>query len=297
MNRKEKALHYLDPSGFGIEIGPSYGPMAPKKEGYNVHIIDYLNREQLIAKYKAWDVSPESLENIEDVDFIWRGGSYSELTGKSKYYDWIIASHMIEHTPDLIGFLKDCDSILNENGVISLVIPDKRYCFDHYRPITGISKIIDSHILKNHLPTAGAVAEFYLNRVSKSGNIAWDTNTLGEYRLLHSLEEAYREMIGVISEKKYVDTHMWCFVPHSFRLIIQDLFDLGFIPFRELGFFPTEGCEFHIALGRNGKGIDTPRLEILETIELELNEKSSTSESVRHQNSKRKNVFKRLFHL
>jgi len=267
MNRKEKVLRHINQNGRGIEIGPSYNPIAPKKEGYQVHIIDHMSREELIAKYKDHHVN---LENIEEVDFVWRGESYSELTGKSKYYDWIIASHVIEHVPDLIGFLNDCDAILKDDGVISLVIPDKRYCFDHYRPITGISKIIDNHFQKNKTHTPGTVAEYFLNVVSKAGVIAWDSSVTGEFNFVHSLEDALKGMKTAINENAYIDVHAWCFVPHSFRLIIHDLFCLGLIPFQEVDFFPTEGCEFYITLGRNGKGINKSRLEMLDIIESEI---------------------------
>ena len=267
MNRKEKVLRYITQNGHGIEIGPSHNPIAPKKKGYKVHIIDHMSREQLISKYKDHDVN---LENIEEVDFIWQGENYSDLTGKGKFYDWIIASHVIEHTPDLIGFLKDCDTILRDDGVISLVVPDKRYCFDHYRPVSGLSKIIDSHLQKNSIHTQGTVAEYYLNVVSKAGSIAWDSNTTGNYNCVHSLENALQGMKSVLNEKAYLDVHAWCFVPHSFRLIIHDLFHLGFVPFQEVGFFSTEGCEFYITLSRNGKGINRSRLEMLDIIESEI---------------------------
>ena len=79
MNRKEKVLRHINKNGQGVEIGPSHSPVAPKKEGYKVHIIDHMSREQLIAKYKDHHVN---LENIEEVDFVWRGDNYWELTGK-----------------------------------------------------------------------------------------------------------------------------------------------------------------------------------------------------------------------
>ncbi|MDT8405684.1 MAG: methyltransferase domain-containing protein [Methylococcales bacterium] len=187
MNRKEKILQHIDKDGYGIEIGPSHNPIASKKEGYKVQIIDHMSREELIKKYQDHGVN---LGNIEEVDFVWQGEEYSELTSKSKYYDWIIASHVIEHAPDLIAFLNDCDTILKDEGVISLVIPDKRYCFDHYRPITGISKIIDNHFQKNRIHSPGTVAEYYLNVVAKQKKIAWDSNADGEYSFVHSLEDA-----------------------------------------------------------------------------------------------------------
>jgi hypothetical protein len=247
MDRKQKALRHIKPTGHGIEIGPGHNPIAPKKEGYNVHIIDHMSREELIAKYKDHHVD---LANIEEVDFVWQGGSYPELVGKTKHYDWIIASHLIEHTPDLIGFLNDCDSILKEDGVISLVIPDKRFCFDHYRPITGLSRIIDSHFWECTRHTPGTVAEYFLNVVSQSGKIAWNSHTHGEHVFVHSIDDALQGIQSALHGNTYLDVHAWCFVPHSFRLIIHDLHSLGLISLKELDFYSTDGCEFFVTLAQ-----------------------------------------------
>lgn len=267
MNRNEKLLKYVSKDGCGLEIGPSFSPIAPKKDGYNVHIIDHMSHEQLAEKYRDHHVT---LENIEEVDFVWQGESYAELTGKSNYYDWIIASHVIEHAPDFIAFLNDCASILKDEGVLSLAIPDKRYCFDHYRPISGLSQIIDRHFEKKNAHTPGSVAEYFLNIVTKGGCIAWDANTAGEYCLNHSIDDALQAMSLVVEEGSKLDIHAWCFTPHSFRLIIHDLFCLGLIPFKEVEFFPTEGCEFHVALSRRGHALQEARLDILKRVESEI---------------------------
>jgi len=79
MDRKEKILRHINKNGTGIEIGPSYNPIAPKKEGYNVHIIDHLSKEELLVKYKDFQVD---LKKIEEVDFIWKGEKYADLIGK-----------------------------------------------------------------------------------------------------------------------------------------------------------------------------------------------------------------------
>jgi hypothetical protein len=50
LKRDAKILKLINKAGYGIEIGPSYGPVAPKKSGYKVEIIDHLNREQLIGR-------------------------------------------------------------------------------------------------------------------------------------------------------------------------------------------------------------------------------------------------------
>ena len=267
MNRKEKILKHIDATGKGLEIGPGYNPTAPKKDGFSVQSIDHMCREDLVNKYKKEQVDTE---NIEEVDFVWHGEPYAELTGKKDYYDWIIASHLIEHTPDLIGFLNDCDSILKDTGVISLAIPDKRYCFDHFRPATSIARIIDSHLQNSRVHTPGTAAEYYLNGVLKEGAIAWEEGHAGEYSFRHSLEEAVGKFESAVKGTEYDDIHSWCFVPHSFRLIIHDLYCLGLIPFKELDFYLTEGCEFFAILSRQGNGIGISRLEMLKIIESEV---------------------------
>jgi predicted SAM-dependent methyltransferase len=291
MGPKSKILQHIDKNGFGIEIGPSHNPIAPKKSGYKVHIIDHMNREQLVAKYKDHNVNTKA---IEEVDYVWQGESYSELTGRTKYYDWIIASHVIEHTPDMIGFLNDCDEILKDDGVISLVVPDKRYCFDHYRPITGISKILDSHYQKSDIHSPGIVAEYFLNVVSNSGALAWDQNADGQYEFVHSIQDAIRGIKSVVDDHSYLDVHAWCFVPHSFRLIIHDIYCLGLITLREVDFHPTTGNEFYITLGRLGNGIEKSRIDVLEIIESEIGDRVDGKRPSFLRTSKVKNIIKRM---
>lgn len=287
MSRKY-TLKHVDKNGLGLEIGPSFNPVAPKKDGYHVEIIDHMSRDGLIEKYKNDSVKAN---NIEEVDFVWGGEPYTELTGHHKHYDWIIASHVIEHTPDLIGFLNECDSVLKDDGVVSLVIPDKRYCFDHFRPISGLSSVIDHHIQKNTIHTPGKVAECFLNVVSKSGSIAWNSSDNGAYKLQHSVEDAIDRMHCVINNNEFIDVHSWCFVPHSFRQLINDLYELNLSSLQEVDFHSTEGCEFFITLGRQGKGLDIARLEMLKIIELEIKEDIAPPKKIK---DRLKNIIKHI---
>jgi|GEM_PF-1362891 len=264
--RKARVLATIDRNGLGVEIGPSHDPIAPKRDGFKVHVIDHASREELIAKYATHGIA---LDRIEDVDFVWKGESYLELTGKPKHYDWIIGSHLIEHTPDLIAFLDDCDSILKDGGVLSLVIPDKRYCFDCFRPITGLARVIDSHLAGNKIHSEGTVAEFCMNVAAKGNTLSWDERSRGDYRLLHSVREA-EEAMREVRKHAYVDVHNWCFVPHSFRLILADLYMLGYTKLREVHFEAPGGYEFYVALGRHGAGPDLGRLELLKKVDAEL---------------------------
>jgi 2-polyprenyl-3-methyl-5-hydroxy-6-metoxy-1,4-benzoquinol methylase len=267
MNRNEKILKHINKNGIGIEVGPSHRPVAPKRDGYNVHIIDHASKEQLKEKYKLHGVD---IDSIEEVDFIWSGETYKQLVGDN-VYDFIIASHVIEHTPDFIGFINNCGEILKDDGVLSLVVPDKRYCFDRFRPLTGLSRIIDAHNSKLNVHSAGSVAEYFLNVVSNGNEIGWHRGSPESYRFIHSVEDARNGMLSALNNQ-YLDVHAWCFTPSSFRLIINDIFNLGLIHFSEIEFNHTCGLEFYVTLSkrkRDGYAIPS-RMDLLEMINNEL---------------------------
>jgi SAM-dependent methyltransferase len=267
MTRREKILHHISRDGRGIEIGPSHNPVAFKRDGFNVKIIDTLSREGLRAKYKDHNVN---LDNIEEVDYVWNGEPYGRLLNQANCFDWIIASHVIEHTPDLIAFLNDCADLLVPSGVLSLAVPDKRYCFDHFRPVSGISQVIDRHVSKAKQHSPGSIVEFMLNAVGLNGQIAWSSTTTGDWSFSCPIDEVKAQLSRELNGATSMDVHSWCFTPGSFRLLINDLNLLGLIRLKEISRFPTEGCEFFVTLGESGIGPTSERLDLLKQVELEL---------------------------
>ena len=268
MNRKDKILSFIKKDGAGLEIGPSYNPIASKREGFNVETIDHASAEELRTKYISENVD---VSRIEKVDYIWSGENLSELVGKTKCYDWIIASHVIEHTPDFIGFLNECEVLLKDDGVLSLAIPDVRYCFDYFRPITGLSRIIDAHVCKHKTHSAGSVAEFLLNYVTINDNVAWNKKTkLNDFQFKFSIEDVKKRLDYSLSDEKYYDVHSWCFVPSSFRLLIHDLNCLNLISLKELMYYDTAGCEFHVSLSKRTDKLEINRLDLLQNIKTEM---------------------------
>jgi predicted SAM-dependent methyltransferase len=259
MDRKSKVLYGLDPGGFGLEIGPSHNPIAPKIAGFNVKVLDHLSDEALIQHYVGHEVR---LENIEHVDYVWNGEPFAELVGAEHVFDWIIASHVIEHTPCLVTFIKNCEAVLKERGLLSLAIPDKRYCFDVYREKTSLSSVLDTFREKRKIHSPGTAAEYFLNVVTKGGNLAWSSDTEGETRFVHGLGDAQQAIKGIENDGAVLDVHSWVFTPWSFRLLIEDLHQLGYIRLRETCFFDTVGCEFFIKLGLQGCGPGLTRLEL-----------------------------------
>ena len=177
MTRQELLRSLFDNGGAGLEIGPSYNPLAPKAEGFNVEIVDHLDRAGLIAKYGG-DPNVASTEVIEEVDYVFDGRPLTELIGKRACYDFIVASHVIEHVPNFMGFLRDCEGLLKPGGVVVLAIPDKRYCFDLFQPISTVGQILQTDLDRRARPTAGSIFDQRAYMTNKDGAIVWlDSDT------------------------------------------------------------------------------------------------------------------------
>lgn len=267
--RNDKVLYDLDVKGRGLEIGPSFNAVAPKRLGYNVQILDHLDTAGLREKYAK--LHPE---NIEDVDFVWQGQPLTELIGETECFDWIIASHVVEHIPDLVAFLQQCIALLKPNGRLSLVVPDKRYCFDIFSPESSTGQLLDAHQHRSVRPSAGQVFDHFANAADRVGAICWDDRETDRLTLSHSLTEAKQAWSRVAEENEYIDVHNWRFTPESFRIVITDLQVLGLLPVSVVREFGTVGCEFFVTLGKSvGAPLHHDRLPLLNAAALQADQR------------------------
>jgi hypothetical protein len=253
----------LDLGGLGLEIGPSWRPLLPKAKGYSVRVADHLDQSGLVAKYDG--VRPTDL--IEPVDYVLTGPRLIDSIGER--FDWIVGSHVLEHTVCLITFLRDAEALLRPGGVLSLAVPDRRYCFDRFRDRTGLGRVIDVFRASPAVHSEGSVLEYHLSCVSKGGGIHWDAARTGTYRPVHTLEEA-RERAAMAAAGEYVDVHNWVFTPNHLRLMLVDLHTLGLIRMREVAFHETVGSEFYLALTPDGPGPGLPRETLVRLSALEV---------------------------
>lgn len=260
----------LQVDALGLEIGPSFSPVAPRSKGYRVEIMDVVDSDALRAKYAGQGVE---LGAIEEVDFLLDGRGFADLTGKPRGYAWIIASHVIEHVPDFVGFLAECESVLREDGILSLAVPDMRHSFDRLRMPTSIQAVVDAHLEKRTRHTRGRAVDYYLNVVSLAGLTAWTpaiARREGDESLafFHNAADAIAALRMPEAELD-IDIHAWCFTPSSFRLLLSDLHAIGLTGLRERDFAAHEN-EFLVKLSRQGEGAQLSRIELLRRVESEL---------------------------
>jgi SAM-dependent methyltransferase len=238
----------------GLEIGPLASPVVRKDEG-DVLYVDHANAEGLRAKYAKDPGMQDRLGGIVDVDYVTQPGqSLWDLVGHDGPFDYVIASHLVEHIPDMVGWMQDVASVLREGGILSLVLPDKRYCFDINRSVTEISDVIDAHQRRLTRPSYGQVYDAFSKVIDVDCTAAWEGTV--DYSTMRRSDcedpdlSAMEYCRNVLASDQFVDVHCHVFTPRSFLDIVHALIRLKLLDFEISSFFPTERgtFEFFVSL-------------------------------------------------
>ena len=158
---RNRLTHDLDlPNLSGIEIGPLVNPIVTR-ELSDVKYVDRASTDNL----KEW-YSKDPNINVDDImhiDYIWGDQSLAEATGGTEQFDYCVASHVIEHIPDLITWLGEIASILKVGGVACFAVPDKRYTFDYLRSVTTTADVVDNYFQKLRKPSFRHIYDHFSN--------------------------------------------------------------------------------------------------------------------------------------
>ena len=260
MDRTALLRGLIDTSGLGLEIGPSYNPLVPKAAGFRVETVDYTDQAGLRAKYAGNPHVDPGL--IEPVDHVLDGSrTLAEAVATPGRYDYIVASHVIEHVPDLLGFVQSCEWLLRPGGVVLLAVPDKRHCFDVLQPLSTTGDVLQAHLERRTRPTPGAVFDDRAYNAVRAGAIGWDTAAAGPLTFFADLHDA-KAGFEAAQQPGYIDVHVWRFVPSSFRLIMGDLHATGQTSLLERSFHDSVGNEFYMSLATTGTGSGEDRMTL-----------------------------------
>ena len=153
-SRRDKILANLDLKALkGLEIGALASPLVKPEEG-NIFFVDHVDTETLLKKY-----GPDPSVNKADimhVDAVWGAQTLQDCIGAGRKVDYVVASHVIEHVPDLVTWLSEIHSVLRKNGSLRLAIPDRRYTFDYLRNESRIHDVLEAYLLQRTLASSSA---------------------------------------------------------------------------------------------------------------------------------------------
>ena len=248
-NRKDRLLAGIDlANSTGAEIGPLHNPIVEKHLGEVIYV-DHCDAEQLRRHYaNDKDVNPDAI----CVDAVW--GAQTLLQGVQAYFtrlgkvpralDYIVASHVIEHVPDLVTWLQEVRSVLKADGMVRMAVPDKRYTFDYLRRTTNLTDVLAAFAIKARIPTTQCLLDFCLNEVPVDCVAAWQgTLDVASLKKAHSLEGALHVARDALQNGTYHDVHCWVFTPVSFAALFAEMSRQGLIDFACTDFYDTQENE------------------------------------------------------
>lgn len=243
--RRAMAEHLIGSSTRIMEIGALNSPTFHPGEA-NVTIADWLSKEQLEAHYI-------NKTGIIDVDLVVEGDIQSSVRNSGfADFDIVIANHVIEHIPDVIGWLCQLGEITASDGHISLAVPDKRYTFDIVRAETDVADLIDCHLRGLTIPDFRQILKHLYFKKDVTAADIWDAGF--DRKVLDKKRFSLRDAVARAQkmEGEFHSLHCHVFTCEGFCDMLADLYEAGYIPWRIEKAIDVQpgGNEFLVLLGK-----------------------------------------------
>jgi hypothetical protein len=151
--------------------------------------------------------------------------------------------------------MDDLTRVLRPGGILSLVIPDKRYCFDVNRSLTEISDLVDANLRQLRQPSFRQAYDFYARSIGGMVDPAeaWagtDYSSAVRQDFADPDIAALEACRGMQTSTAFVDVHCHVFTPDSFLRLVEKLARLDLIDYEVAASFPTprDNFEFYVSL-------------------------------------------------
>jgi SAM-dependent methyltransferase len=239
-----------------VEIGALHAPLLTREEG-RVLYVDYAPTEVLRANFCNPDASPD---DIVPVDVVWGGIPLRHAIGEEA--GAIVASHVIEHVPDMLGWLLELHEALRPGGILGLAIPDRRTTFDAWRNDSTIASVVGAHLEERRTPSVSQLFEATAYSDPGAPGTPWrseDSSSLPNV-VLERVKSVYTWLEQRPVHAPYQDAHCWVFTPQSFLGLAEGLATIGVFPFTVEGFFPTEPGEIEFQVRLRAADDGDPRI-------------------------------------
>lgn len=196
--------------GEGLEIGALHFPQIVKP-GTRVRYVDRLNHEELIARYPELEaeriVRPSIIDNGFDL-----------LTVPACSQDFVIANHVLEHSPNPFQTLKNWARLVRENGHILVTVPIADRCFDKGRTLTPVEHMYEDYTLCEK----GDLATFRERNLDHYREwVSISANALRQEQNKPALTEQEQADLPHTMSKNNAEIHFHTFSHSSFRAFLQ----------------------------------------------------------------------------
>ena len=158
MDRYEVLTAPLKLSGTGLEIAPYFYPLLDKAR-HDVRYVDCIDNDT-IAKKAAENPGAIGRE-VPRIDWVWTPGKpLRSCIPADIVFDYCVATHVMEHVPDTIGWLNQILEVMRDHAVLALALPDRRHTMDFYRRETTLGDVVGNWIHAPSRPTSAQIVDF-----------------------------------------------------------------------------------------------------------------------------------------
>jgi len=219
--------------------------LVKRTVGRRIFYADYATQDALRTKSAA-DPNVDC-SAIPHIDYVVASiADYGQITER---FDYILASHVIEHTPDFLGWLKTLLVLLKPEGRLILAIPDRRYMFDYFRAESTLGDALEAFYEQRSRPTFRQVFDGHGGARKIDIISIWDgrpPKPTERYFDMHTVLNLAQSAAG----GAYSDCHCWVFTHPSFLNLLSCAGELGVLTCRVIGdSAPVKySNEFHIIL-------------------------------------------------
>ncbi|MBM3547170.1 MAG: class I SAM-dependent methyltransferase [Alphaproteobacteria bacterium] len=248
---RAKILAQIDlDRGRGLEIGAQTRPVVTRDMG-RIEYVDRCSTEEL----RRWYGNDPAIDatSLVEVDHVWGEKTLLDCVGGLRAFDYVVASHVLEHVPDLLGWLEEIAEVLVDGGIASFVVPDRRFTFDILRQPTGKAELVDAYLRKLRRPAPRQIFDhFHHHRDISAPGIRDGSVDPATLPPLHTPVELMQICRHAHENSTYIDAHCWVFTPRTFVATLDFANELGLLPFEIAAVIPTppNSDEFFVSLRR-----------------------------------------------
>ena len=227
-----------------LELGPLNRPIISKDEYPNCFYVDIRDTEEIKKLYSGNEYLETTgievdTDTIVDIDYVLKDSYQKTFDGVEKF-DYIVASHVLEHTGNLIDTLQDFASVLKPGAHVCIVYPDKRYCFDHFREAASFRDAFDVYT-QGTIANARMVLDFYFSAVEENSPVKyWHPEHIERILPKNDFERAKTLYEEAKTGMVISDVHYWPFTDEGFIRFLYDCIRAKLLPFHCKEFHPTQ---------------------------------------------------------
>lgn len=186
MNHRDKTSKWL--KGTGVEIGAFKTPIDGIKPIYVDKFHEFAGERCLADFY----------------------GEACGLPFHSNSLDYVASSHVLEHVANPVKAICEWYRVLKPGGMMYVVVPDRRYTWDHNRPLTSVAHMLDDYTRDTTDCDATHIDDFV-------GNVDWSTyspatNPADVPAEKQRLKQVYHD---AVADGRIINIHFHVFEPSN----------------------------------------------------------------------------------